>query len=268
MRDIVLFLIAVLVIFLIEKEYKIRKLFLYPSLLLYSFFPVVAFAGIIAIKKSIKKADSKRIKFGKECGITCLFVLMIIFGSSRSVDGNFLLITNAIFHFTLQSAISLFLIVISFFLYYRIAKILFGESKKSWVFYLLFVLLLYVFGYQSFEAKDTIFLFDCISMTLIIKQVIVPLILLVVLIKGTDKPLMVELAIEEEEKDTMGKFINVKTLALVIVIYALLSVFSIYKLNTKINNMSIYMQNMQESIDELKGTENTDAVSEEEIEAE
>ena len=32
----------------------------------------------------------------------------------------------------------------------------------------------------------------------------------------------------------------------------LLSLFAIYTLNTKINNMSVYMQNMQESIDDLK----------------
>ena len=107
--------------------------------------------------------------------------------------------------------------------------------------------------------QDTILLFDCISVTLLIRQIVVPGILLLLLHKGTDKNLYEELTREEEEPESnqkgegvMKKLINIKTLTLAFVIYVLLSLFAIYTLNTKINNMSVYMQNMQESIDDLK----------------
>ncbi len=259
MKGIVFYLIALLMIYLTEKKYRTRKLFLYPSFLLCPVFAVIAYAGVSMVKAAEQVEGGHKWKhFTKWCAFI-LFIFLIVLGGSRSVAEWYSSFSAGLTDVDAMFIVTSLIAVLSFVIYWRIARKLCGDDRKSIFLFLLLILLTYLFGYQSMAPEDTIWLFDSLSVTLLIRQIIVPGLLLLLLHKGTDQKLYEELAQEEEEvvlnqkgESVMKKLINVRTLTLAFVIYVLLSLFAIYTLNTKINNMSVYMQNMQESIDDLK----------------
>ena len=257
MKGIVFYLIALLIIYLAEKEYRTRKLFLYPSFLLCPVFAVIAYAGVLVTKEA---TDSERKwKTVTKYSALLIYIGMIALGGSRSATEWFSEFLNNLTHMNAMLIASLIIALLSFAIYWLIAKKLCGAHRKNILLFLFLILLTYVFGYQSMAPEETILLFDCMSVTLLIRQLIVPGILLILLHKGTDRLLYEELTEEKSEPESnqkgesvMKKLINVRILTLAFIIYVLLSLFAIYTLNTKINNMSVYMQNMQESIDDLK----------------
>ncbi len=274
MKVIVLYLAALFIIYLAEKEYRNRKLFLYPSLLLCPVIGVIAYAGVLlsglcvnhevsgeAEKKPYKEPHKMN---RKKIGAVALFLLLIVLGGPRTVDGWF---TGVVQYFAMLRPVTMltvFTVVLSLGLYALLAGKLCHGNRRQVILFLVYVCLLNICGYRWSDIVEGFMLgAETIDM-LVLRQVIIPLILLILLVKGTDRPLSEELLMKEEveameevqktqekQKKGIGRFINVKTLTLALIIFALLTAFSVYTLNTKINNMSLYMEHMQESIDGL-----------------
>lgn len=266
MKVIVLYLTALFIIFLTEKKYRNRKLFLYPSLLLCPVIGVLAHAGtLLCIScENREKSTGRRLQ---TVGAVLLYSLIIILGGDRSLTE---WVSDVAAFWSSMDAVRIIfclLFVASLVIYLLIAQKLYDGERIRTVLFLFLICLMNICGYRWSDIAEGFMLGTETIGMLVLRQIIVPLILLILLVKGTDRPLSEELLMNEEvgkmeesqklqeqkeqQKKGIGRFMNVRTLTLALIIFALLTAFSVYTLNTKINNMSLYMEHMQESIDEL-----------------
>ncbi len=259
MKTIVLFLSALMIIFLMERNYRNRKLFLYPALFLCPTIGVLAYAGVLLSMASDREQTQRGAGWRRIC-IVLLYSLVLILGGSRTFGEWARTLVQFFTDLSPVKVLSGLVILISLLIYMLLARQLCGGNHTGIILFILFVCLMYLCGYR-FDALTEAFLLGEESLDILaLRQIAVPVILLSLLYKGTDSPLYEELtAIEEEnhmeeqsKSKKAGKLMNVKTLTLALIILAMLTAFSVITLNTKINNMSLYMEHMQESIDESK----------------
>lgn len=250
MRGFVLFLLSFLLIYCAEKKYRIKKLFLYPAVVLCPYVAVSSYACILADRIIRKREDMQK---GQKniLRILVYFIVLLI----ALMAGGFQL------HLELKP-ISIGILILSIGAYLLLGKELFCEEKQEQIGFVCICILFSLFTYPSLEGSDLSRATELSTGILVIKQILVPLILYVLLKKGTDQPFLEEFMSEEEvsvEKDSkkgmIGKLLTVKVLALAFIIFVLLTAFSIFTLNTKINNMSLYMQNMQENTEQQQTAE-------------
>ncbi len=270
MKIIVLFITALFIIFLTEKKYRNRKLFFYPSLLLCPVIGVLAHAGTLLCIPCERREKSNG-RCLQTVGAVLLYSLIMILGGDRSLTEWFSDV--AAFWGSMDATKILFclLFVVSCVIYFLIARKLYDGERTRTVLFLFLVCLMNICGYRWGDImKEFMLGAETLDMFLL-WQIIVPLIILVLLTKGTDRLLGEELLMNEEvgkmeesqelqeqkeqkkkeQNQGISRLINVKTLTLALILFALLTLFSVYTLNTKINNMSLYMEHLQESIDEL-----------------
>lgn len=287
-----------MIIFLTEKEYRNRKLFLYPSFLLCPVIGVIAYAGTLLTFWRGSEQDQKASIQGKaatwkQIGVGILFVLVILLGGDRTIPIWFKQLLWSVQTLDLTVALTGIVVVLSILLYAAIVRNLRQKDRKETIFFVVLICLMYLCGYRwSGLMEEWMLGTESIDM-LVLRQIMTPGILLLLLKKGTDRPLKEELlgeAVSEDQKvslkvegehmsvtenqnvnhteesqksdhiketkntktGVLSKLINVKTLTLALIILAVLTLFSIFTLNRKINNMSLYMQHIEESIDESK----------------
>lgn len=287
-----------MIIFLTEKEYRNRKLFLYPSFLLCPVIGVIAYAGTLLTFWRGSEQDQKASIQGKaatwkQIGVGILFVLVILLGGDRTIPIWFKQLLWSVQTLDLTVALTGIVVVLSILLYAAIVRNLRQKDRKETIFFVVLICLMYLCGYRwSSLMEEWMLGTESIDM-LVLRQIMTPGILLLLLKKGTDRPLKEELlgeAVSEDQKvslkvegehmsvtenqnvnhteesqksdhiketkntktGVLSKLINVKTLTLALIILAVLTLFSIFTLNRKINNMSLYMQHIEESIDESK----------------
>jgi hypothetical protein len=298
MKIIVLYIASLMIIFLTEKEYRNRKLFLYPSFLLCPVIGVIAYAGTLLTFWRGSEQDQKASIQGKaatwkQIGVGILFVLVILLGGDRTIPIWFKQLLWSVQTLDLTVALTGIVVVLSILLYAAIVRNLRQKDRKETIFFVVLICLMYLCGYRwSGLMEEWMLGTESIDM-LVLRQIMTPGILLLLLKKGTDRPLKEELlgeAVSEDQKvslkvegehmsvtenqnvnhteesqksdhiketkntktGVLSKLINVKTLTLALIILAVLTLFSIFTLNRKINNMSLYMQHIEESIDESK----------------
>lgn len=298
MKIIVLYIASLMIIFLTEKEYRNRKLFLYPSFLLCPVIGVIAYAGTLLTFWRGSEQDQKASIQGKaatwkQIGVGILFVLVILLGGDRTIPIWFKQLLWSVQTLDLTVVLTGIIVVLSILLYAAIVRNLRQKDRKETIFFVVLICLMYLCGYRwSSLMEEWMLGTESIDM-LVLRQIMTPGILLLLLKKGTDRPLKEELlgeAVSEDQKvslkvegehmsvtenqnvnhteesqksdhiketkntktGVLSKLINVKTLTLALIILAVLTLFSIFTLNRKINNMSLYMQHIEESIDESK----------------
>lgn len=298
MKIIVLYIASLMIIFLTEKEYRNRKLFLYPSFLLCPVIGVIAYAGTLLTFWRGSEQDQKASIQGKaatwkQIGVGILFVLVILLGGDRTIPIWFKQLLWSVQTLDLTVVLTGIVVVLSILLYAAIVRNLRQKDRKETIFFVVLICLMYLCGYRwSSLMEEWMLGTESIDM-LVLRQIMTPGILLLLLKKGTDRPLKEELlgeAVSEDQKvslkvegehmsvtenqnvnhteesqksdhiketkntktGVLSKLINVKTLTLALIILAVLTLFSIFTLNRKINNMSLYMQHIEESIDESK----------------
>lgn len=298
MKIIVLYIASLMIIFLTEKEYRNRKLFLYPSFLLCPVIGVIAYAGTLLTFWRGSEQDQKASIQGKaatwkQIGVGILFVLVILLGGDRTIPIWFKQLLWSVQTLDLTVVLTGIIVVLSILLYAAIVRNLRQKDRKETIFFVVLICLMYLCGYRwSGLMEEWMLGTESIDM-LVLRQIMTPGILLLLLKKGTDRPLKEELlgeAVSEDQKvslkvegehmsvtenqnvnhteesqksdhiketkntktGVLSKLINVKTLTLALIILAVLTLFSIFTLNRKINNMSLYMQHIEESIDESK----------------
>ena len=259
MKTIVLFLAALMIIFLLERNYRNRKLFLYPALFLCPIIGVLAYAGVL-LGTTTNREQTQKGAGWRRIGIVLLYSLILILGGSRTLGEWAKTLVPFFADIKPMKVLFGLAMLVSLLIYMLLARRLCGKNRTGIILFILFVCLMYLCGHR-FGSLSEVFLLGKESLdVLVLRQIVVPVILIGLLYRGTDIPLYEELTVVEEgnhmeeqpKSKKAGKLINVKTLTLALILLAMLTAFSVLTLNTKINNMSLYMEHMQESIDESK----------------
>ena len=184
MKVVVLFLTSLFIIYLTEKEYRNRKLFLYPSLLLCPVIGVIAYAGVLLSSRSVSGSDQKSERWKKGCAVL-LFMLVLILGGSRTLGEWFSQMLQFFGSMDLQKAIFAVAIVVSLFIYMFLAQKLCGGKRVDIVLFMLFICLMNLCGYRFGELSESFLLGKESLDILILRQIVTPLLLLILLRKGT-----------------------------------------------------------------------------------
>ncbi|NLG03261.1 MAG: hypothetical protein GX567_05475 [Clostridia bacterium] len=237
MRGFLLFLLSFLLIYCAEKRYRIKKLFLYPAIVLCPCVVVSSYACVMADRMVTKKTELTK---GLKILYHILFYLLMVLIAFMA--GGFQL------HLEL-SPVSIIVLLFSAVAYWLLGTQLFPKERIGQGCFLFVCILFRLFTYPALDGTKLENATELSAGILIIKQIIVPLILYGLLKNGTDRPLLEELTMKEEP--VVGKkLLNIKVLAIAFIIFVLLTACSIFTLNTKINNLSLYIQNMQENTEQ------------------
>ena len=166
----------------------------------------------------------------------------------------------------LYSVLPLLMIPAYYFCYFRLAGSLF-EDKRYARLMVLFICVLNLWGYQSEALLPVTMLYSWFTPSCVVVHGLLPLALCLIIDKCGDKEKKLESMEEpaeteendyykwEEEEMKNHKIINSRNLAIALIIVIVLFAGSVFVMNRKINSLYDTTVNLQQQVEELKGSD-------------